>query len=549
MDWRNGVEDDKIIVRKKNEVYLHITTTPSIHAEISDFFQFETPNAKFDPRVKARTWDGIIRLYNRRDCTLYIGLLKTLKDFAEEREYKLEILVSESQEVYPKVTLEEINTFFENLYIPKEIVPQVYDFQLPAVAKALNARRALLLSATASGKSLIIYTIIRYALAHILSPNEKILIIVPGTSLVSQMRNDFESYSNPFLSSFSPDHTFHEIYSGQEKDSPCPVFISTWQSLQQMPPSYFAKFKMVIVDEAHGCKAKVFTKILSSMTQTPYRLGFTGTLDNIAVHELQIQGLLGQTYVASRARDLIDKNILPELYINVITLSYPDEVRKSLRALSYREEIEYLYSLKKRNQFIVRLAARQKKNTLVLFREVKNHGQQLVEMAKQYLAAAGDTSRKVYYIHGKIDSTVREEVRQIVDQETDAIIFASEGCFAQGINIKSLDVLIFASPSKARIRIIQSIGRILRRGKTTTEATVYDIVDDISWKSQKNFAVQHFLDRVKIYDSERHRYKILEINFGVKDMPVCHDEKKKRGQRTSRSKGKRPRNVVVVKSL
>jgi superfamily II DNA or RNA helicase len=114
-------------------------------------------------------------------------------------------------------------------------------------------------------------------------------------------------------------------------------------------------------------------------------------------------------------------------------------------------------------------------------------------------------------VHGGVDTENREKVREITEKENNAIIVASYGTFSTGVNIRNLHNVIFASPSKSRIRNLQSIGRVLRKGNNKTKATLYDIADDISYKSRKNYTLNHLIERIKVYNEENFNYDIVNI--------------------------------------
>ena len=124
-----------------------------------------------------------------------------------------------------------------------------------------------------------------------------------------------------------------------------------------------------------------------------------------------------------------------------------------------------------------------------------------------------NTDRKIFFIHGGVDAEEREQVRSIVEKENDAIIVASYGTFSTGINIRNLHNVILASPSKSRIRVLQSIGRGLRTSDSKDAVTVYDIADDLKYKTHTNFTLQHLLERLEIYNSENFNYKIYNMEI------------------------------------
>ena len=145
----------------------------------------------------------------------------------------------------------------------------------------------------------------------------------------------------------------------------------------------------------------------------------------------------------------------------------------------------------------------------MLFQRVESHGSILYEEINK---SAGE-NRKVFFVHGGVDAEERELVREITERENNAIIVASYGTFSTGINIKKLHNVIFASPSKSRIRNLQSIGRVLRKGKDKVKATLYDISDDCSTKNKRNYTLNHFIERIRQYNEEKFNYEIITIQL------------------------------------
>ena len=284
------------------------------------------------------------------------------------------------------------------------------------------------------------------------------------------------------------------------------ITCATWQSLQNMPKEWFKQFDMIIGDEAHGCKAKELTRILEACSNAYRRFGFTGTLDGTTIHESVLVGLFGPVKVAAKLEKLMDDDYITPVKIKGLVLHYSDEQRKAVSKLSYPEELEWLIKNETRNRFIRNLALSAKGNTVILYRYVEIHGELLYN---QLLKDAPD--RKIYFIAGKISTIQREQIRKTVMEEEDAIIVASIGSFAEGTNIPNLTNAIFAHPMKTRIKVLQSIGRILRKHKDKTYAKLYDVADDLRWKSKNNITLDHFEERVHIYASEKLPYKIYNI--------------------------------------
>lgn len=489
---------EKLTVKKKNEVYLEIECDSGIARELCEYFSFLVPGYQFMPAYKMRMWDGKLRMFNLMNYTLYCGLLPYLREFCKTRQYELEIDPALTAKV--SFSHEQTKKFLELLELPFE----ARDYQVDAIQTAIHTNRALLVSPTGSGKSLIIYALTRYY-------NKRTLIIVPTISLVSQMFSDFKDYARN-QPEYCVDRICHPIYSGQEKLTNKNVVISTWQSIYKLPKEWFAQFDVVIGDEVHLFKAKSLTGIMSKLENTKYRFGTTGTLDGTQTHKLVLEGLFGTTMSVTTTKKLMDKKHLADLKIECVVLKYDTPSCKLIKKVKYNEEIKFLIENEKRNKFIRNLAVSTSANCLVLFQFVESHGKILYDSIKE-LAHKKDPSRKVFFVAGETAAETREEIRKITENERNAIIVASTGVFSTGVNIRNLENIIFASPTKSRIKTLQSIGRTLRIGDHSDKATLYDIVDDLTDKSHKNFAVKHFLERVKIYNEEKFKYKLHKVNL------------------------------------
>ena len=500
-----------IRIKKKNETFLHIDCDASTQHELAEHFCFMVPGYKFMPAYKNRMWDGKIRLYDLRKKTLYCGLFDYVKEFAEARGYGIQV---ENNTVYGRPDILEkpdIKGLLENLKLTAGgsiITPR--DYQLEALEVALSKTRSLLLSPTASGKSLIIYLAIRYFLKHY---DKQVLIIVPTTSLVEQMYSDFADYSK-WDEGFDADTDIHKIYSGKEKfNLEASVIITTWQSIYKLPLPWFENFGMVVGDEAHNFKAKSLTSILEKCNDAKYKIGTTGTLDGTATHQLVLEGLFGSVYKVTTTKKLMDNQDLAQLEVTILLLKYEDAYRKIVSKQKYQEELDFIVRYEPRNNFISNLALDQDGNTLILFQFVDKHGKPLHAMMKEKIESMNMQSRKLFYVSGETDVTARESIRAITENEDNAIIVASVGTFSTGINIKRLHNIIFASPSKSQIRVLQSIGRGLRKSSDGIDTKVFDIADDLQWKNKKNYTLEHANIRIQIYNKEKFDYKIFEINI------------------------------------
>ena len=485
-----------IIIKKKNEVYVTVKAEPHINQELSDLFTFDVPGAKFMPQYRSKYWDGKIRLYSPATGEIYGGLVDKIVSWAKKSEYSLEFennqfygAPSEENEIISREGVKEYMTRISK-YKPRK-------YQIDAVYDALRYNRKLLISPTASGKSLMIYAVVRYYAEK----NKKILLVVPTTSLVEQMYKDFKDYG------WDAQNYCHRIYAGKEKTNENPVTITTWQSIYKLKRPFFKDFEVVIGDEAHLFKSKSLISIMTKMDAAKYRFGFTGTLDGTQTHKWVLEGLFGPSYKVTQTKELIDKGHLSKLQIHILILKH-----KPRKFELYEEELQHIITHQKRNNFIKNLVIDLKGNTLVLFSRVEAHGQPLYELINNSIK----NDRKLFYVHGGVDAEEREQVREITETERNAIIVASYGTFSTGINIKNLHNVIFASPSKSRIRNLQSIGRVLRKGDSKTQAVLYDIADDITHLSRRNYTLNHLIERIKIYNEEKFNYEIVQIDLGEK---------------------------------
>ena len=474
-----------IEIKKVNEVYIKVDCPEDVAYELSDLFTFEVPGARFSPAYKKKLWDGRIRLFNLRKRTLYAGLLNHIKEFFDEKDYEYNVEFPTDP-----LSIKDFQSFIRDIGVPDSIKPR--DYQIEAIKHATSNSRALLLSPTASGKSLIIYLLTRLY-------EEKTLIIVPTTSLVYQMRDDFVSYGYDI-------DNIHCIMSGQEKVSDKPVVISTWQSVHKESNKFYFPYKVIIGDEAHLFKAKSLTSIMEKTTEVPYRFGFTGTLDGSYTNKLVLEGLFGAVKKVTTTKELMDANHLADMKIKCVSLKHSDEVRKLMKGATYQQEIDYLCTNEKRNKFIRNLALSSKGNTLVLFQMVDKQGKLLFDLLK-------DRGRDVFYVDGKTKAEDREYVRKYAEENEDVIIVASYGVFSTGVNIKNLHNVVFASPSKSRIRNLQSIGRGLRKSSIKSKAVIYDVSDDMKYKKKENYTYLHFKARLKIYTEEKFNFKVHEFDI------------------------------------
>ena len=482
-------------IEKFNEAYIRIKCEPSTAQEISEFFTFEVPGAKFMPTVRNRLWDGRVRLFSPGTGKIYYGLLPYVQKFLKDQGYQVELTDDfDNEKVDPKFTYQFVRSIEKGKF-------RARDYQLKAIHNIIQNHRGLILSPTGSGKSFIIYALVRYFL-HLFG-HEKILIVVPTTSLVEQMYSDFADYG------WFPDEHCHKLYAGSEKNTKKEVIISTWQSIYKLDKRYFNQFGAVFVDEAHLAKAKSLTGIMTKLHNCKHRIGLTGTLDGTEVHRLVLEGLFSVHEKVTTTSELIERKELSNIHIRVLVLEHTKRNKTLMKGKTYQQEMEYISTHLKRNLFIRNLVCDLKGNTLVLAQYIEKQLMPLCQMIEDY----SDENRKIYLIHGATPTDDREEVRRLVEQNDNCIIVASYGTFSTGINIKRIHNIVFASPYKSQIKVLQSIGRGLRLSSDKEQLTLFDLADDIQYNNKVNYTLKHLTDRISIYNEQGFDYDIIPVKL------------------------------------
>ena len=487
--------DKTITLQMQDHANMAVVCEPGIRAELTEYFSFFVPGHKFMPAYKRRVWDGKIRLFNSLTCELNVGLYTKLCRFAADRHYhiKMEFSPYGLPNATNKVDHQKLVASQATWGMP--FAP--HDYQYEAITHGIQRKRCVLLSPTGSGKSFIIYNLTRWYLDNY---DKSILVVVPTTSLVEQMYKDFGDYG------YDVENEVHRIYSGKDKVTQKRVIITTWQSVYRLGKDWFDAFGCVFGDECHLFKAKSLTTLMNKCSEAEYRFGLTGTLDGSQVNKLVLEGLFGPTKRVTFTRDLQDKGTLAKLSIQCLVLDYPKEMRRIVSDMKYQEEIDFLVAHEGRNKFIRNLAVTQRGNTLVLYQYVEKHGEVLHKMIKEI-------SDQCFYVHGGTDVGDREAIRGIVEGSKNAIIVASLGTFSTGINIRNLHNIIFASPSKSQVKVLQSIGRGLRKSDNGQDTILYDLTDDLQWQSKKNFTLKHAGERIKMYNKEKFEFELHKVKI------------------------------------
>lgn len=516
-----------ITIRKINETWIKVTCAEVYQElDIQDRFSFEIPNAKHDPRVKAGKWDGIKKLYDRRSGKLYLGLLLSLLDFCEKQNFSVDLddsLVPDSDDF---LSLEDVKHLVENFIQPKDKDGndiEVYDYQYDAVLYMLNMGRTTCLSATSSGKSLMIYLAMR--IYQILDgfDTKTIFITVPSINLVNQMYADFETYSKG--TSWNVKKYCQKVTGKHSKRIEKQIVITTWQSQKNIAYDEYERIGAIFIDEAHQAKANVLTSILESLTQCEYKHGLTGTLDDIECNELTIQGLLGPKKVIVTAKEIIDAGRATNVKVNMILLNHNSETCNSFKKFSYaramakkskfdpttlyESEVKFLSTHEPRLEMLLDLIESLEGNTLVMFDRVESYGEVLYNRFKD------KRPDSTFLIVGKVDGDEREEIRLDIENYDDATIWASFGTMSTGVSINKLHNCVLISSSKSKIRVLQTIGRMMRMHSSKHDSYIYDIVDNLqqSDNDKENYVMQHAQKRIEFYMNEKFDLDFINLDL------------------------------------
>lgn len=493
--------------------YSHVIVNakPSIMFELYEHFSFFAEGYQFHPKFKYGTWDGKIHLLERTQQTqgvLPYGLVPALVKYATQSGTSISI----SPDISPKfdLTWEDFETWVNSKKYysgAAEITP--YWYQLNAVYQSLTKKRRILNLPTSAGKSLIQAMLTKYTIEN---SDFSVLILVPTTQLVSQMKEDLVDYRL-----FKPNE-IAEIRSGAPKQKNERVVISTWQSAIKKPKEWFDKFGMFLCDEMHLAVGKSISTIIKKLTFCEFKIGLSGSLRDGKANLMQYVGLFGGIYNPVSTAQLMEAGQVTKLKINSIFLKYPEKVSKAMNGVDYASEIKFITKLKQRTDWIARLTntlTSRNENAFVMFKHIE-HGKEIFEKLKEM------GHQKVYYVSGEIDTETRNKLKQVAENETGVVIIASYGVFSTGISVKNLHHVILAHPVKSKVIVLQTIGRVLRKHATKSVATVWDVVDDMSMtvdrngikvRKNVNYALKHGIERIERYVSEKFDYTMKDVYF------------------------------------
>jgi len=399
-----------------------------------------------------------------------------------------------------------LNVFYPSLPAPQvnyDLKFTLRDYQQEIVTKCINAGRGTIVLATAGGKTLTMASLLEYYF-HNVNKFFKGLIIVPDLGLVNQTHGDFNDYEVNYT---------HSIWSGNNKlNNNTNIVIANMGILQSVKSdtSWLGHIDILIVDETHKLrKDNKINKIIKGI-KTNNKFGFTGTLPDELMDKWNIFGKIGPQLYERKAYELREDNYVTPARVHIFQLNYntnhSEIYDKNLPVSFYLQEGDFIKKNTYRNVFISKISMRLDNNVLILIDYIE-HGEILLDYISRYCE-----HKKVFFIRGEVEIEERKKIQALMETDTDVVVIAISKIFSTGINIKNLHYIIFANGGKAKIRIIQSIGRGLRLHKDKKQLIIFDIADNLI------YGQRHVEQRKKLYESENIKYEQTE-----------HFEKEKEG--------------------
>ena len=480
-------------------IKLHITDD-YMNSDINEYFKFEDPQFK---KSDYSTWDGIIRLYDKRSNHLSLGLLPVLLSFCKIRGHQVQ-LDEAFKHLDNPLSETDCKAYIETLKMPFV----VSDNQTDMLHYFVNKSRVCAVSCTSSGKSASIYMTTRYYQSTLENP--RILIIVPNVLLVKQLYNDYINYS--VNNGYEVEKNLHKSCEGISPITDKPITIATWQTLNNIKDkSFFQKFDCVICDEVHLASGKSITGIFSKCTNAYIRFGLTGTLKTDALHPLQVSACVGEVKQFIKAKELIDIGQATKLKITMIGLEYSLDERLLLvnGDFGYKDEINFIIKHERRNKVIVDAALSLKGNSLFLFDRIEKH----LDIVHKAILARIPPNKKVFVIDGSVKGSERDTIKAAIENGNDIILLASFGTVSTGVSIKKLHNMVLCHPTKSIVRTLQSLGRMLRLHDSKSVSRVFDLVDDFRVDAFVNHTFRHACKRLEYYQSEQHEVVHKSIVF------------------------------------
>uniref|UniRef100_A0A6M3JZ61 Putative type III restriction enzyme n=1 Tax=viral metagenome TaxID=1070528 RepID=A0A6M3JZ61_9ZZZZ len=447
--------------------------------DVKENFTFYVDGFRFMPQYRAGGWNGKTCLLNTANRSLPYGLLTDLISFHKKNHPDKKLVIDE-----------EVKKLFKGpeLKIKYDLSLKPWSFQKDCIRSALKYTRGIIRSATASGKSLVISYIVKTLKENNIC--EKQIIVVPTQSLVEQFYDDMIEYGIDKKS-------IGRVYT-KYKDWDSDIVISTWQTLSKNHER-LNNYDTIIIDEVHQCKALQLRKILAKSKRAKYRLGFTGTLHAGNLDNLNTKAYLGPIIREYPSGLLAEEGYISKCKVKVINVDYLSEYSGN-----YNDIKDDIFKNNYRLGIIHDIIKLLNHNILILVGKVKSEG----DFLKQYLSTFNDIKKEIVFLSGRDDVNIREKWRKECENRTDIVIIATYGIFQLGINIPSLRYIIFASPFKSKIRILQSIGRSLRKYSDKEYATIFDIADNVKYLDKQGPS------RLRHYHSEGFNVEEISMKEG-----------------------------------
>ncbi|AZU98545.1 helicase [Acinetobacter phage AB-Navy71] len=486
--------------------HVKISAQQSIFRELREYFSFFVDGYQFSPKYVYGMWDGKLKLMDT-DGLLPFGLINQVVKFAQNNMLSISIQSDVSHK--NNMLRSEFDHWISSMKYysgSTEIFP--YWYQLDAVYEALVNKRRILNLPTSAGKSLIQALLTKYVLQR---SDKSVLILVPTTSLVTQMKDDFVDYRLFEASEIA------EVRSGHKQKHER-VVIATWQSAIKKPKEWFNQFDMLLCDEMHLAIGKSISAIINKLCYCEYKIGLSGSLRDGKANLMQYIGLFGEIYSPVKTKDLMDDGQVSQLRINALFLKYPETVSNAMAKHDYATEIKFITALPKRTQWISNLSlrlAKREENVFVMFKNIE-HGKAIYDSIKS------SGHEHVYYVSGEVSSDERTYLKKMAEEHTGVIIIASYGVFSTGISVRNLHHVILAHGVKSKVIVLQTIGRVLRKHSSKKVAQIWDLIDDMSITVERdgakqrknvNYLLRHGIDRVERYAIEQFDYIMKDVYF------------------------------------
>jgi len=463
--------------------------------EIREHFSVKNEAAHFMRRrgrfMPSRTY--AITPTGRFEPCLFVEIKKflTSQQYVGEIDYSKDIL----QQVIPARHGWHQQLDFKNEIYPLKL--DLRDYQEEIVKQCLFNGRGTIILATAGGKTLtsasLISKIYQLYMSSYNKQSFKCLFIVPDRGLASQTYQDFIDYDVPFsVSKWTGD---------DDLDLSTNVIVSNLGILQSKNSNldWLENIDLLIVDEVHKIRKGNKVNDILKRIKTPYRFGFTGTMPEESLDQWNIIGKIGPVIYEKNSFSLRQENYVSNASIQIIKLLHKNTPKPTPGGNAYREELEYLSTCKFRNELIAKLAQGLKQNTLIMVDYIQ-HGELLFDIISKMIP-----EKQCFFIRGEVEVEERDRVRQLMETNSDVVVVAISKIFSTGINIKNLHYIVFACGGKAKIKIVQSIGRGLRLHKDKNKLIIFDIADDL------RYSAAHALKRQALYEKEHITFAIKEI--------------------------------------